>query len=142
MEFPKLYWTSYLKVSESFLARFTSNKQNSLLPYVTYAHSRVELAVGWVACNWWKPSKTSENATVSWKIHGVSFLGWATLKREQPSTPTITLSNWGEKNHLSSRQCTVLYVMRTMAKLGFNLLRHLPYPPHLAPSDYWLFADL
>jgi len=35
--------------------------------------------------------------------------------------------------------------MKTMAKLnelGFNLLPHPPYSPDLAPSDYWLFADL
>lgn len=35
--------------------------------------------------------------------------------------------------------------VRTMAKineLGFELLPHPPYSPDLAPSDYWLFADL
>lgn len=35
--------------------------------------------------------------------------------------------------------------MKTMAKineLGFDLLPHPPYSPDLAPSDYWLFADL
>ena len=35
--------------------------------------------------------------------------------------------------------------MKTMAKLselGYKLLPHPPYSPDLAPSDYWLFADL
>lgn len=35
--------------------------------------------------------------------------------------------------------------LKTMAKmheLGFELLPHPPYSPDLAPSDYWLFADL
>ena len=35
--------------------------------------------------------------------------------------------------------------MKTMAKLselGYELLPHPPYFPDLAPSDYWLFADL
>ncbi len=35
--------------------------------------------------------------------------------------------------------------MKTMAKLNklrFNLLPHQPYSPDLAPSYYWLFADL
>ena len=35
--------------------------------------------------------------------------------------------------------------MKTMVKLNelsFKLLSHLPYFPDLAPSDYWLFADL
>jgi len=35
--------------------------------------------------------------------------------------------------------------MKTMSKsneLGFNPLPHPPYSPDLAPSDYWLFADL
>ena len=29
-----------------------------------------------------------------------------------------------------------------MPKLGYELLPHTPYSPDLAPSDYWLFADL
>ena len=29
-----------------------------------------------------------------------------------------------------------------MAKLHFELLLHPPYSPDLAPSNYWLFADL
>ena len=35
--------------------------------------------------------------------------------------------------------------MKTMVKLNelrFELLSHAPYSPDLAPSDYWLFADL
>ena len=35
--------------------------------------------------------------------------------------------------------------IKTMAKLhelNFELLPHPPYSPDLAPSDYWLFADL
>ena len=35
--------------------------------------------------------------------------------------------------------------MKTMAKLselGYELLPHPPYSSDLAPSDYWLFADL
>ena len=35
--------------------------------------------------------------------------------------------------------------MKTMVKLNelsFELLLHLPYSPDLAPSDYWLFADM
>ena len=35
--------------------------------------------------------------------------------------------------------------MKTMVKLkelSFKLLPHPPYSPDLAPSDYWLFADL
>ena len=35
--------------------------------------------------------------------------------------------------------------MKTMAKLselGYELLPYPPYSPDLAPSDYWLFADL
>lgn len=29
-----------------------------------------------------------------------------------------------------------------LSKLRFDLLRHLLYPPDLAPSDYRLFADM
>ena len=32
--------------------------------------------------------------------------------------------------------------MAKLDELHFELLPHLPYSPNLAPSDYWLFADL
>ena len=32
--------------------------------------------------------------------------------------------------------------MVTLSELGDELLPHPPYSPDLAPSDYWLFADL
>ena len=35
--------------------------------------------------------------------------------------------------------------MKTVSKLselGYEMLPHQPYSPDLAPSDYWLFADL
>ena len=32
--------------------------------------------------------------------------------------------------------------MVRLHELGFELLPHPPYSPDLAPSDYWLFADL
>ncbi|KOX70121.1 Histone-lysine N-methyltransferase SETMAR [Melipona quadrifasciata] len=40
---------------------------------------------------------------------------------------------------------TILHSMKTMVKLNelrFELLPHPPYSPNLAPSDYWLFADI
>ena len=32
--------------------------------------------------------------------------------------------------------------MAKLSELGYELLHHPPYSPDLAPSDYWLFADL
>ncbi len=33
-------------------------------------------------------------------------------------------------------------VMSKLNELGINLLPRSPYSPDLAPSNYWLFADL
>ena len=33
-------------------------------------------------------------------------------------------------------------MMLKLNKLSFEWLPHLPYSPDLAPSDYWLFAEL
>ena len=46
---------------------------------------------------------------------------------------------WRRKNALSPRQCTV---SQGDGKTTFELLPHPPYSPVLAPSDYWLSADL
>ena len=82
-----------------------------------------------------------------------------TLRKEEPSTVNITwryLSVWRKKlreNYPKWRGKSALYQdnapchksIATMAKLHeshFELLPHPPYSPDLAPSNYYLFADL
>ena len=36
----------------------------------------------------------------------------------------------------------LIVMMAKLHELHFKLLLHPPYSPDLAPSDYWLFADL
>ena len=45
--------------------------------------------------------------------------------------------------HQDNAQChKSIKTMVKLNELNFKLLSHPPYSPDLAPSDYWLFADL
>ena len=45
--------------------------------------------------------------------------------------------------HQGNAQCHKLIpMMAKLHELHFELLPHPPHSPDLAPSDYWLFADL
>ena len=45
--------------------------------------------------------------------------------------------------HQDNAQChKLIATMTKLHQLHFELLSHPPYFPDLAPSDYWLFADL
>ena len=75
------------------------------------------------------------------------------------STATTTLPYWidwktqsRKKGHMAKKKplfqqdnAPVHKSMKTMVKLNdlrFELFLHLPYSPDLAPSDFYLFADL
>ena len=81
------------------------------------------------------------------------------LRKVKPLTATITWPyciDWAQKKkkrfHMQNKK--VLFhqdiapchkSMKTMVKLNelsFELFPYPPYSPHLAPSDYWLFAYL
>ena len=97
-------------------------------------------------------------ALVFWDAHGVLFIDYLekckTINSECHIGQLMRLKNdIGEKRlpmkkkrvlfHQDNAQCHKS--LATMAKLNefsFELLPHPPYSPDLAPSDYYLFADL
>ncbi|KZC13929.1 Histone-lysine N-methyltransferase SETMAR [Dufourea novaeangliae] len=75
-----------------------------------------------------------------------------TLKISEGSVFTILHENLGMRKLLSKwvprlltpdqKQQRSLKTMVKLDELRFELLPHPPYSPDLAPSDYWLFADM
>ena len=101
---------------------------------------------------------SAEYASVFWDAHGILFIDYlekgktincdyymalldrlsAEIKKKRP---------YMQKKKVMFHQDNALChkYMKTMVKLNelsFELLSHPPYSPDLAPSDYWLFADL
>lgn len=110
-----------------------------------------------------KRGKTQQSAgkvmaSVFWDAHGIIFIDYLEKGKTINSDYYIAMlerlkTEIAEKRpHLKKKK--VLFhqdnapchkSMKTMAKLyelGFELLPHPPYSPDLAPSDYFLFADL
>jgi histone-lysine N-methyltransferase SETMAR len=62
--------------------------------------------------------------------------------------PAIHQKRWGLLSegvllvHDSARPHTATAAVQTVQQLGFELLPHPPYSPHLAPSDYHIFGPL
>ena len=96
-------------------------------------------------------------ASVFWGAHGLIFIDYlekgktinsdyctALLDRLKAEIVKKTTAYGEEKNFVSPRQCTMSQVNKNnkLHELHFELLPHPPYSPDLAPSDYWLFADL
>ena len=90
-------------------------------------------------------------------IHKV-FCSSITLRKEEPSIANIIKHYWciwrkksqkmgtNEEKvpfHQDNAPChKSITVMTKLHELYFKLLLHSSYSPDLAPSDYWLFADL
>ena len=76
-------------------------------------------------CSRWKPSKASENATVSWQSYNVSFLGCA----------RYNLHRLPWKGKIYQQRLLYWVIGAKLSELGYELLPHPPYSPDLAPSD-------
>ena len=97
-------------------------------------------------------------ASVFWDAHGVLFIDYLekgkTINSERYIGQLMRLKNEIGEKRLQMKKKKVLFhqdnapchkSLATMAKLNelsFELLPHPPYSPDLAPSDYYLFADL
>ncbi|KAL7725918.1 hypothetical protein ACLKA6_000684 [Drosophila palustris] len=97
-------------------------------------------------------------ASVFWDAHGIIFIDYLqkgqTINSDYYMALLERLKDEIAKKRPHMAKKKVLFhqdnapchkSMKTMAKLnelGFELLPHPPYSPDLAPSDYWLFADL
>ncbi|KAM8707598.1 hypothetical protein ACLKA7_014689 [Drosophila subpalustris] len=97
-------------------------------------------------------------ASIFWDAHGIIFIDYLqkgqTINSDYYMALLERLKDEIAKKRPHMAKKKVLFhqdnapchkSMKTMAKLnelGFELLPHPPYSPDLAPSDYWLFADL
>ena len=129
-------------------------------------HSRVKSAVSWGNSCRWKPSKATKDANISRQGFGLRILGCATYfvhqlpwKRKNHRESILysiigafeginqkkTATNEEKKMlfHQNNALChKSIAPMAKLYELLFKLLLHIPYSPDLAPSNYWLFADL
>ena len=114
-----------------------------------------------------KPAEASEDITVSKQGHGLCILGHARnfahrLSSEAPSDQQRLLhcligsigrrnqeekaSHGKEETAVSTKQCTGPQVDENDGEIERSTIRiaspHIQYSPDLAPSDFYLFADL
>jgi len=141
----------YVTMDETWIHHYTPESKRSSSEWRAPGESRP------------KRPKTQQSAgkvlaSVFWDAHGILFIDYLEKGKTINSDYYIALlerlkDEIAEKRpHMSKKK--VLFhqdnapchkSMKTMAKmheLGFELLPHTPYSPDLAPSDYWLFADL
>ena len=97
-------------------------------------------------------------SSVFWDAHGVLFIDYLekgkTINSEHYIGQLMRLKNEIGEKRLQMKKKKVLFhqdnapchkTLATMVKLNelsFELLPHPPYSPDLAPSDYYLCADL
>ena len=96
--------------------------------------------------------------SVFWDAHGVLFIDYLekgkAINSERYIGQLMRLKNEIGEKRLQMQKKKVLFhqdnapchkslaTMAKLNKLSFELLPHPPYSPDLAPSDYYLFADL
>jgi [histone H3]-lysine36 N-dimethyltransferase SETMAR len=145
-----------------FLRRYVTMDETWLHHYTPESNRQ---SAEWTARDESNPNrpKTQQSAgkvmaSVFWDAHGIIFIDYLEKGKTINSDYYIALlgrlkDEIAEKRpHLKKKK--VLFhqdnapchkSMKTMAKLnelGYELLPHPPYSPDLAPSDYFLFADL
>ena len=157
--------------SEHCLQLFQCNKKEFLLKYVTTDETWIHhftLESNWQSAEWIatgeshpKRPKTQTSAgkvlaSVFWDAQGILFINYfekgRTIDNEYYMPLLVRLKEEITKKQPQKKK--VLFnqdnapchkLITTMAKLHelhFELFPHPLYSPDLAPSDYWLFADL
>ena len=98
-------------------------------------------------------------ASIFWNAQAILFINYLkkrrTINREYYIALLVYLKEEIAKKQLQMKKTKVLFhqdnnalcyksiaTMIKLHELHFKLLLHPPYSPDLAPSDYWLFADL
>ena len=101
-------------------------------------------------------------ASVFWDAHGILFidylekgktinsdyymglLDWlsAEIKKEQPHIFMVRIVNNIARTAICFFVSATHFLRGQIEWISFELLPHPPYSLYLAPSDYWLFADL
>lgn len=145
-----------------FLRRYVTTDE-TWIHYYTPASKRS--SAEWTAAGESRPKRPKTQtsagkvmASVFWDAHGILFIDYLekgkTINSEYYMALLDRLSEEIKNKRPHMQKKKVLFhqdnapchkSMKTMAKLNelrFELLCHPPYSPDLAPSDYWLFADL
>ena len=97
-------------------------------------------------------------ASVFWDVHGIIYIDYLErgkyINSDYYIELLVRLKDEIAKKRPHMKKKKIIFhqdnapchkSMKTMAKLselGYELLPHPPYSPDLAPSNYWLFADL
>ena len=83
-------------------------------------------------------------ASVFWDVQSILFTDYFEKGRTKKSQKNG--HKWRKKKmpfHQDNVPChKLITMMAKLHELHFELLLHLSYSPNLAPSNYWLFADL
>ena len=144
----KKFLHKYVTMDETWIHYFTpeSNQQSAELTAAGESHPKMQTSASKVL------------VSIFWDAQGILFIEYLEKGRTINSEYYIVLlvclkeeitkkqPQMKKKNvlfHQDNAQCHKL--IATMAKLHelyFELLLLPPYSPDLAPSDYWLFADL
>ena len=98
----------------------------------------------------WPKIQTSAGkvlATIFWDVQGILFIDYLekgrTINSEYYIALLVHLKEEIEKNQPQIKKCSFSKTIHYLtSQLHFKLLPHPPYSPDLAPSDYWLFANL
>ena len=141
----------YVTMDETWIHHYTSETKRS--------------SAEWTAAGESRPNRPKTQqwagkfmASVFWDTHGILFIDCLdkgkTINSNYYMTLLDRLSAEIKKKRPHMQKKKVLFhqenasrhkSMKTMVKLNelsFELLPHPPYSPYLAPSDYWLFANL
>ena len=100
-------------------------------------------------------STGTDLVSVFWDVQGILFIKYLQKERTINSKYYMALlvkkiaQKWPQMKktkvlfHQDNALChKSIAMMANLDELLFKLLLHPPYSPDLAPSDYWLFADL
>lgn len=141
----------YVTMDETWIHHYTPESKRSSAEWTAAGESRP------------KRPKTQKSAgkimaSVFWDAHGILFIDYLekgkTINSEYYMALLDRLSAEIKKKRPHMQKKKVLFQqdnapchksMKTMVKLDelrFELLPHPPYSPDLAPSDYWLFANM
>ena len=152
----------FTRNKKDFLRRYVTMDETWIHHFTPESHRQ---SSEWRAAGESRPKrpKTQQSAgkvmaSVFWDTHGVIFIDYLEKGKSINSDYYIDLlvrlkeEIAAKRPHMKKKK--ILFhqdnapchkFMKTMVKfneLGFDLLPHPPYSPDLAPSDYWLFADL
>ena len=147
----KEFLRRYVTMDETWIHHYTPESNRQSAEWKTAGESRP------------KRPKTQQSAgkvmaSIFWDAHGIIFIDYIENRKTINSEYYVALLERlkteiaKKRPHMKKKKVLFhqdnapchksLVTMAKLHELGFELLPHPPYSPDLAPSDYWLFADL